>query len=92
MHIKADFTKEELAGQYDILSQVCHPIGRIKTLSALLAGLNSEDIEAGNVLNKANVEMLGEMLTDACVEIEYLVDIANEQWRHERLERKVSHA
>ncbi len=83
MQIKADFTKEELLNHYDIFAEVCHPIGKIKLLADMLWCLDKEELVTGNVINQDNILTLSGSLKDACEEIEYLIDISNEQWRQQ---------
>jgi len=88
MQIKADFTREELLKHDDVLFEACHPIEKLKAVASLLLAYPYGQ----TVMEKSTMEGVSNMIEDAAGEIEYLIDIANEQWRLDLEKRKAQNS
>ena len=82
MQIKADVTREKLMESNDVLFEACHPIGKLKAIANLLYAYPDGDSE----MHKDTITSVSDMITDAVKEIEYLIEISNEQ-RHQDQEK-----
>ncbi len=82
MQIKADITREKLMASNDVLFAACHPIGKLKAIANLLSAY--PDGLCG--MNPDTITTVSDMITDAVEEIEYLIEISNEQ-RHQDQEK-----
>jgi len=86
MQIKADFTREELLKHDDVLFEACHPLEKLNAIASLLLAYPC----GPNVVEKSTLEGVSNMIEDAAGEIEYLIEIANEQWRRDREKLKAA--
>ena len=75
MQIKADFTREDLMGHNDVLFEACHPLERLKAIANLLHGYPQSPFG----MDESTITGVANMIEDAAREIEYLINISNEQ-------------
>ena len=85
MQIKADFTRENLLKHDDVLFESCHPLGKLKAVASLLYAYPKGPFE----MDKRTIASVADMIEDAAGEIEYLIEIANKQWRRDIKELKL---
>lgn len=76
MQIKADFTREKLMESNDALFEACHPLGKLKAVASLLYAYPDGPWD----MDKSTIISVSDMIEDAVKEIEYLIDISNEQY------------
>ena len=84
MQIKTDFTREELMGHDDVLSEASHPIKKLKAISNLLYAYPDGPFE----MTQSTIMSVSDMITDATEEIELLIKTSNEQRQRDRNEWK----
>ena len=77
MQIKADFTRKELMEKRDVLFEACHPIEKLRAVARLLYAYPDGPWD----IDKNVIQTTSDMIEDAVKEIEFLIEISNEQWR-----------
>lgn len=82
MQYKIDATREELLNSPDVLSETHWAIRKLKTAADLL---NSYRPECEDFEEVKNIMMgASHIIRDAAEEIDYLIDVSNEEWRRDR--------
>ena len=80
MIMRSDFTMDELKKDTGPLSYVCHSISKLKMIANVIQ-TNSDSTCAPplEVFQTEDVRAMGELIEDAALEIETLVNIAEDQ-------------
>ncbi|MBU4009510.1 MAG: hypothetical protein KJ882_01990 [Proteobacteria bacterium] len=78
--MRSDFTLEELKKDSDPLSYVCHSVSKLKMIANVIqTNCVYTDRPPLEVFKADDVRAMGELIEDAAIEIETLVDIAEDQ-------------
>lgn len=88
MQLKSFFTEEQIRNDNDPLFFTCHPLGKLKMVSTMISnesGMN--DSIPFETFRPGDVYAMCEIIEDAADEIQFLVDVAQEQFN--KLEKRV---
>lgn len=86
MQIKADFTREQLLEDGDPLFETCRPLEKLNAVASLLFGYAKSSLG----MDESTIEGIANIIEDAVEEVEYLIDISNEQQRRDREKLKAA--
>ncbi len=86
MQIKGFLTEDEIRNDRDPLFFTCHPLGKLKMVSTVIFNESSESTPFES-FRQGEVYAMSEIIDAAADEIQYLVDIAQEQFNE--LEKRV---